>query len=147
MSELFGIENHGMESQTREEFEEGESLLKEYSSYNENGDIILRNPNIHYYKRGDYVKITKEEFEKEQSTVKATPTQYYSNLTVPGGTNYTEQNFETPLIKVPKSHAQFNTENTIGFSRSDEKIIYANSDIESLLKTMENSGVLKIKCN
>lgn len=74
-------------------------------------------------------------------------TEYYSNLTVPGGTNYIEQNFETPLIKVPKSHAQFNTENTIGFSRSDDRNTYTENDIEALLKTMENSGVLKIKCS
>lgn len=86
------------------------------------------------------------DFENDGSNFKQ-PTQFYSNLTVSGGTNYTEQNFETPLIKVPKSHAQFNTENTIGFSRSDDKITYDNSDIEYLLKTMENSGVLKIKCN
>lgn len=90
--------------------------------------------------------ITKEEYLKAREQTSEN-TEYYSNLTVPGGTNYTEQNFETPLIKVPKSHAQFNTENTIGFSRSDDKIIYDNSDIESLLQTMENSGILKIKCN
>lgn len=75
-------------------------------------------------------------------------TSYYSNLTVPGGTNgsYREQNFETPLIKVPKSHAQFNTENTIGFTRGDDRIQYSESDIESLISTMEKSGILKINC-
>lgn len=72
--------------------------------------------------------------------------QYYSNLTVPGGTNYTERNFETPLIKVPKSHAQFNTENTIGFTRGDDRIQYSESDIDSLISTMEKSGILKINC-
>lgn len=77
------------------------------------------------------------------------PTQHYSNLTVPGGTNgsYREQNFETPLIKVPKSHAQFNTENTIGFTRGDDRVIYREEDIEKLLNIMESSGILKIKCN
>ena len=74
-------------------------------------------------------------------------TSYYSNLTVPGGTNYTERNFETPLIKVPKSHAQFNTENTIGFTRGDDRVIYREEDIEKLLNIMESSGILKIKCN
>ena len=75
-------------------------------------------------------------------------TAYYSDLTVPGGTNgsYREQNFETPLIKVPKSHAQFNTENTIGFTRGDDRIQYSESDIEILISTMENAGVLKINC-
>lgn len=76
------------------------------------------------------------------------PTQHYSNLTVPGGTNgsYREQNFETPLIKVPKSHAQFNTENTIGFSRNDDRQIYTEKDVNSLLEVMQKSGILEIKC-
>ena len=71
---------------------------------------------------------------------------YYSNLTVPGGTNYTERNFETPLIKVPKSHAQFNTENTIGFTRGDDRQVYTEKDIDSLLEIMQKSGILKVKC-
>ena len=73
---------------------------------------------------------------------------HYSNLTVPGGTNgsYREQNFETPLIKVPKSHAQFNTENTIGFSRNDDRQIYTEKDVNSLLEVMQKSGILEIKC-
>lgn len=76
------------------------------------------------------------------------PTTYYSNLTVPGGTNgsYREQNFETPLINVPKSHAQFNTENTIGFSRNDDRQVYVEKDINSLLEIMQKSGILEVKC-
>ena len=51
------------------------------------------------------------------------PSQHYSNMTVPGGTNYTENEISTPAI-VPsiKGHAQFATENGIGWFRSDEKI-------------------------
>ena len=77
-----------------------------------------------------------------------TNTAYYSDLTVPGGTNgsYREQNFETPLIKVPKSHAQFNTKNTIGFNRNDDRQIYTEKDIDSLLEIMKKSGVLEVKC-
>lgn len=92
----------------------------------------------------------KEDAEKYiKGEVEETPTQHYSNLTVPGGTNgsYKERNFETPLIKVPKSHAQFNTENTIGFTRGDDRIVYNENDIEALLTTMQNSGILKIKCD
>lgn len=74
------------------------------------------------------------------------PTDYYQYLTVPGGTNYTERNFETPLIKVPKSHAQFNTENTIGFTRGDDRQVYTEKDIDSLLEIMQKSGILKVKC-
>ena len=49
-----------------------------------------------------------------------TPTKYYANLTVPGGTNYTEQEISTPLI-IPsiKGHAQFATDKGIGWFRSD----------------------------
>jgi hypothetical protein len=47
---------------------------------------------------------------------------YYSNLTVPGGTNYTENEIATPQI-LPSiiGHAQFSTPNGIGWFRSDDK--------------------------
>jgi hypothetical protein len=50
------------------------------------------------------------------------PTQYYSNLTVPGGTNYTEQEIATPAITPSiKGHAQFASDKGIGWFRSDEQ--------------------------
>ena len=50
------------------------------------------------------------------------PTQHYSNLTVPGGTNYTENEIKTLAITPAiKGHAQFSTENGIGWFRSDEQ--------------------------
>jgi len=49
-------------------------------------------------------------------------TQHHSNLTVPGGTNYTENEIATPLINpIIKGHAQFSTNNGIGWFRSDEQ--------------------------
>jgi len=49
-------------------------------------------------------------------------TQHYSNLTVPGGTNYTENEIRIPdIIPSIKGHAQFSTENGIGWFRSDDK--------------------------
>lgn len=49
---------------------------------------------------------------------------YYSNLTVPGGTNYTEQEIATPGITPSiKGHAQFATDKGIGWFRSDEQFI------------------------
>ena len=46
---------------------------------------------------------------------------FYSNLTVPGGTNYTEQEIATPAITPSiKGHAQFATDNGIGWFRSDD---------------------------
>ena len=51
-----------------------------------------------------------------------TNTSYYSNLTVPGGTNYTEQELATPAITPNiKGHAQFATDKGIGWFRSDDK--------------------------
>lgn len=50
-------------------------------------------------------------------------TQHYSNLTVQGGTNYTENEISTPgIIPSIKGHAQFATDNGIGWFRSDDKL-------------------------
>ena len=49
---------------------------------------------------------------------------YYSNLTVPGGTNYTENEIATPGITPSiKGHAQFATDQGIGWFRSDDKTV------------------------
>ena len=55
---------------------------------------------------------------------KDTPTQHYADLTVPGGTNYTENEIATPAI-VPsiKGHAQFSTDNGIGWFRGDDRML------------------------
>ena len=43
-------------------------------------------------------------------------------MTVPGGTNYTENEIATPAITPSiKKHAQFSTNNGIGWFRSDDK--------------------------
>ena len=48
---------------------------------------------------------------------------FYSNLTVPGGTNYTENEIATPAITPSiKGHAQFATDQGIGWFRSDDKV-------------------------
>jgi hypothetical protein len=54
---------------------------------------------------------------------------YYSNLTVPGGTNYTEQEIATPGITPSiKGHAQFATDKGIGWFRSDEQASFEEID-------------------
>lgn len=64
----------------------------------------------------DYYKKTVEFRTGESSS------QYYSNLTVPGGTNYTENEIATPGITPSiKGHAQFSTDQGIGWFRSDDK--------------------------
>lgn len=78
------------------------------------------------YENGKYYNITAEEYKKAfdsfEKTYETIPTSYYSNLTVPVGTNYTENEISTPLITPSiKGHAQFSTDNGIGWFRSDEQ--------------------------
>lgn len=73
--------------------------------------------------------------------------QYYSNITVPGGVNYTENEFKTPqIIPSIKGHAQFSTDNGIGWGRWDEKIQYTEQDIDFLIDILKKSGQLEINC-
>lgn len=74
-------------------------------------------------------EISQDEYGKAQSKYEELkgeqfkPTQHYSNLTVPGGTNYTENEIATPAITPSiKGHAQFSTDNGIGWFRSDEQV-------------------------
>jgi len=65
-------------------------------------------------------------------------TKEYANMTVPGGTNYTENEIATPAITPSiKGHAQFSTDNGIGWFRSDDKIEFL--DKEDLIK----KGIIK----
>ena len=75
------------------------------------------------------------------------PTQHYSNLTVPGGTAYTENEIATPAITPSiKGHGAFSTDNGIGWGRWDEKVQYTEKDIDSLIDILKNSGQLEINC-
>lgn len=75
-------------------------------------------------------------------------TKEYANMTVPGGTNYTENEIATPAITPSiKGHASFSTDNGIGWGRWDDKIQYTEQDIDSLINTLEKSGQLEINCN
>jgi hypothetical protein len=79
--------------------------------------------------------ITKNEYEnalKKYQETNNKPTSYYSNLTVPGGTNYTENEIATPAITPSiKGHAQFATNNGIGWFRSDDKTELTGNITES----------------
>jgi hypothetical protein len=81
----------------------------------------------HIFYRKDGKNIRRSEFEDAaknlQGKQEAPNTQYYSNLTVPGGTNYTENEIATPAITPSiKGHAQFATNKGIGWFRSDDKV-------------------------
>ncbi len=72
--------------------------------------------------------ISKEEYQNvfNEFSIDKTPinTDYYTGLTVPGGTNYEENEIATSAIEPSiKGHAQFSTDNGIGWFRSDEKIV------------------------
>lgn len=91
---------------------------------------------------------SKEEAEKHAGKGEMIPTSHYSNLTVPGGTNYIENEISTPLITPSiKGHAQFATDNGIGWHRSDEQITYSTEDIDTIINTLESSKQLIIKCD
>jgi hypothetical protein len=80
-----------------------------------------------------------KEVEKRLNNANSQPTQYYSNLTVPGGTNYTENEISTPLITPSiKGHAQFSTDNGIGWFRSDDK-----NPFTGFLEDLVASGTIK----
>ncbi|HMT01754.1 MAG TPA: hypothetical protein PKD00_00350 [Burkholderiales bacterium] len=72
--------------------------------------------------KGESYNKTTGELEQIYDEDKGKYTQYYSDLTVPGGTNYTENEIATPAITPAiKGHAQFSTDNGIGWFRSDDK--------------------------
>ena len=86
----------------------------------------------------------------EEVINKDKPTDYYSNLTVPGGTNYTENEIATPAITPSiKGHAQFATDKGIGWFRSDEQLktdgsVYVTEGDENLSVENLPNGRIKI---
>ena len=96
-----------------------------YDRFTLNGDNYSK---IDTYRKNGNV-ITKEEYNLATEQYKKTEnlgdrnTQYYSNLTVLGGTNYIENEIATPeIFPFIEGHAQFATKNGIGWFRSDEQV-------------------------
>jgi len=131
---------------------EQSGLRKDGSEFKANGVYYYSDPDRNVYKilysveeGGGSKTITKEEFENARQDSK--PTQHYANLTVPGGTNYTENEISTPGITPSiKGHAQFSTDNGIGWFRSDDKTIGAKKkfrlsgkELEDRIKYLEKS--------
>lgn len=79
----------------------------------------------------------KKQIEERENRRK--PTQHYSDLTVPGGTNYTENEISTPLI-TPSiiGHAQFSTDKGIGWFRSDDK---KDENLDKKLQDLQDSHI------
>jgi hypothetical protein len=95
----------------------------------------FKNYKFEYIKKGfgendPQIKISREEYEQAFAKQENKPTDIYGptgmKLIVPGGTNYTENEIATPAITPSiKGHAQFATDQGIGWFRSDVKIIPA----------------------
>ena len=122
----------------REDIFESEGWEYTYSDSKNNEGLITRN----YYKdspQGKEEKISSEEYWKaytDYQNKEIHPTNYYAGLTVPGGTNYTENEISTPLITPSiKGHAQFSTDQGIGWHRADNR--------EINFEQMEKSGLIK----
>ena len=120
---------------------EKEGLVKDGSEFKVGEDYYYSDSSRNVYEilysqenGGGSKKISKQEFENARQNSK--PTSYYSNLTVPGGTNYTENEIATPeVIPSIKGHAQFATDKGIGWFRSDEQAI--NQDYSTDLDNIE----------
>lgn len=122
---------------------EFESLGVHFNRFEDNDNVYFSENNELFYKvnknsnKTEY--LTKEQFnlikQKNYSS-----SQYYANMTVPGGTNYTENEISTPAI-IPsiKGHAQFSTDNGIGWFRSDEQAI-TNELEKKLQKDLASVG-------
>lgn len=68
-------------------------------------------------------------------------TQHYSHMTVPGGTNYTENEIATPGITPSiKGHAQFSTNNGIGWFRADDKLDNAQVTEREIVDEVDEMG-------
>ena len=97
----------------------------------------------------DNIKDT-ESFIKNKSGENVPNTQHYSNLTVPGGTNYTENEISTPGITPSiKGHAQFSTDNGIGWFRSDvateDNSIYTESSYQENFTPTKTRRILEVQ--
>jgi hypothetical protein len=92
---------------------------------------------------GDFIDYETGEYE---DLYEGQNSSFYSNLTVPGGTNYTENEIATPAITPSiKGHAQFATDQGIGWFRSDEQVknIEDSNKLEEELKQAWEEGGLE----
>lgn len=70
-------------------------------------------------------------------------TSYYANLTVPGGTNYQELEIKTPNITpIIKGHAEFATDQGIGWVRSDDAENTQDKDLPSYIEIGNVGGII-----
>ena len=112
-------------------------------SYNpETGEVDIDNiePNFDYIEEydddGNIIGMKSVLSEKGKKQLEEKPTQHYSYLTVPGGTNYTENKIETPAITPSiQGHPAWvksdGTDKGIGWFRSDDKAPIVEGFVEN----------------
>jgi len=120
-----------------------------YYAYEMDDNISVEKINDKFQIRKKSGKLLNDKFDtKEQalnSWVELTdednkPTQHYSYLTVPGGTNYTENEIATPDITPGIiGHGKFSTDKGIGWFRSDDEL--ASENLSDDLIITEEDGV------
>jgi hypothetical protein len=126
-----------MKANNIEEISVGELITAMISAYSYTIEINTATSKM---TRGNYdYMFTEEELNSE------TPTNHYSNLTVPGGTKYTENAFQTPnIINTSVAHINDFAEgiaNMLGWFRSDDKSFLKQSmSIQNKEKDFEFAG-------
>ena len=121
-------------------------LLSNYSYTVEINTSISKNHTKGILDEESYNNLSIEKQKEYDDEFLNKPTQHYSNLTVPGGTNYTENEIATSAITPSiKGHAQFSTDNGIGWFRSDDKAknIEDTNALEDKLQNAWNNGELE----
>jgi hypothetical protein len=103
-------------------------------------DYKLKEVDGKYFISYDNFKTQDEVDKNTYDSLEIPKTKVYSNLTVPGGTNYTENEIATPAITPSiKGHAEFATDQGIGWFRSDDKL--ASENLSDDLIISEEDGV------
>jgi hypothetical protein len=84
--------------------------------------------------------------DKLQEQNNSQPTQYYANLTAPGGTKYTENRIDVPkIIAAIKAHARFALDYTIGWFRSDDRKYTEEIETEELENDEDETSLKLVK--
>lgn len=108
------------------------NTAKDFSHEKSYGEFIIENNQ--WYNRKEHRLATKEEVKEIEDELiqygrNKYNTQHYSNLTAPGGINYIEEEIAIPAITPSiKGHAQFSTDNGIGWFRSDDRRLNRNEE-------------------
>ena len=130
------------------------SYTVEINTATEGGNIGINKGKAISEARAAGLKYGTEEFEdfvknylesKREVYIKK-PTQHYSNLTVQGGINYTENEIATPeIIPSIKGHAQFATEKGIGWFRSDDRKYTEEIELPELENDEDETSIKLVK--